>query len=81
MSSVPAQHTLTHDEAMEMDGLYVLGALDPDESLAVREHLATCHQAHDEFLVLGSVANALATLIEPLDAPPDLKGRVMAAVP
>lgn len=65
---------------MEMSGLYVLDALDPGDSLAVREHLATCHQAHEEFTTLRTMATALSRLVQPLDASPELKDRVMAAV-
>ncbi len=80
MSPMPPQGALSHDEAMELAGLYVLDALDGEEMPAVREHLATCHEAHDEIAALGSVAPALSTLVEPLEPPSELKDRVMAAV-
>lgn len=80
MTSVPAWRPLSHEDVVEMAGLYVLGVLDPDESLAVRVHLDTCRQAHDELLALASMPTALGTLFEPLDPPVELKGRVMAAV-
>ena len=39
---------LTCDEVREMAGAFVLGALDPAEAAAVRAHLATCDDAHEE---------------------------------
>ena len=70
---------LTCDEVREMAGAFVLGALEPDEMAAVRAHLATCEDAHDEIAELGGVLPALAEsvpLVEPADG---LKARIMAA--
>ena len=36
---------MTHDEAIDLAAGYVLGALEPAEEAAVREHLATCRAA------------------------------------
>lgn len=71
---------LTCEEVAELAGLYVLHALDVDEAEAVREHLDSCVQAHPELAAVGGVVPALALLFEPVDAPVDLKSRVMAAV-
>ncbi len=68
---------LTHDEVSELAGLYVLGALEGDDERRVREHLTTCPEPHPEVADLGGVVQALATLVEPLDAPAGLKSRVM----
>jgi anti-sigma-K factor RskA len=68
------------DEVSELAGLYVLGALETAEMTAVAAHLATCAEAHDEVRELGEVVPALASTIEPIDAPPALKARVLAAV-
>jgi len=78
--TVPDRHSLSHDEAMELAGLYVLDVLEPAEADAMAGHLATCPEPHDEVAQLGSITPALAALIEPVDAPPALKARVMAAV-
>jgi anti-sigma-K factor RskA len=70
---------LTCDEVREMAGAYVLGALESDEMAAVRAHLATCDDAHEEIAELGGVLPALAEsvpLVEPADG---LKARIMAA--
>jgi anti-sigma-K factor RskA len=71
---------MTHEEALELAGLYALDALTPDEKAAVDAHMAACAEDHSDFAHLGGVTPALATMAEPLDAPPELKGRVMAAV-
>jgi anti-sigma-K factor RskA len=70
---------LTHEEAIELAGLYVLDALDPDERAAVDAHLASCSEGHPEFDEVGGVVPALATTVEPADAPASLKSNVMAA--
>jgi hypothetical protein len=75
-----APSSLTHDEVVELSGLYVLDALEADERDAVDAHLATCERAHDEMAELGGVVPALAMMAEPLDAPAELKSRVLAAV-
>ena len=71
---------ITCDDVTELAGLYVLDALEPDEKRAVEAHLATCARAHDEIRELGGVVPALAASVEPLDAPRQLKARVLAAV-
>jgi anti-sigma-K factor RskA len=72
---------LSHDDVRDLAGGYVLGALDPAEEAAVREHLRTCDKAHPEFDELGGVVPYLAEsgefdLVEP---PAALRGRIMAA--
>jgi hypothetical protein len=82
MNDRPARDVarLTCDEVSELSGLYVLGALTAEESAAVRAHLDGCARPHDEFTELGGVAASMPDLFEPVDAPVDLKSRVMAAV-
>ncbi len=74
-----AMPELTCAEVTELSGLYVLGALERAERDAVKLHLATCAEAHEEIASLGGVVPALAAMAEPLEAPPALKQRVMAA--
>jgi hypothetical protein len=57
----------------------VLGALEPAEEQAVREHLATCREPHEEFTVLGGVVPYLDDTVELVEPPASLKARVMAA--
>ena len=70
---------LTCDGVADLAGLYVLGALENDDQHRVADHLATCPHPHPEVAELGGVVPALASLAEPVDAPPELKARVMDA--
>jgi anti-sigma-K factor RskA len=70
---------ITCDEVTELSGLFVLDALQPDERAAVVAHLETCPEAHEEVRAMGGVAPALASFAQPVDAPPELKSRVLAA--
>lgn len=75
-----SEHALSCEEVAELAGVYVLHALAADEAEAVRAHLDGCVRPHPEFAEVGGVVPALALLFEPVDAPVDLKSRVMAAV-
>ena len=70
---------LTHDEVMDLAASFVLDALEPEEMAAVREHLATCEQPHDELVELAGVVPALAASVPLVEPPASLKARVMAA--
>jgi hypothetical protein len=69
---------MTHAEALELGGLYVLDALSPGERAQVDAHLASCPESHAEFDELGGVVPALATLADPKGAPASLKNKVLA---
>ena len=73
------ERRLTHDEAVELAAPYVLGALEPEEDAAVREHLRSCPESHAEFEELGSVVPALAEAVEPAEPSAALKSRILAA--
>lgn len=70
---------LTCDEVRELAAAYVLGALDPAQEAAVREHLSTCPEAHEEMAELGGVLPALAVSVPLIEPPSGLKARIMAA--
>ena len=72
---------MTCDLAGDLAAAFVLGALDPAEEVAVRNHLATCAEPHLEFEELGSVIPALVALddLELVEPPAWLGGRIMAA--
>jgi anti-sigma-K factor RskA len=72
---------MTHEIARGFAAAYVLGALEPAEEAAVREHLRTCLEPHDEFAELGGVVPYLAELpgLELVEPPPSLRDRIMAA--
>jgi anti-sigma factor RsiW len=72
---------VTHEIARGLAAAYVLGALEPAEEAAVREHLRTCPEPHDEFAELGGVVPYLAELpgLELVEPPASLRDRIMAA--
>jgi hypothetical protein len=74
------RQALSHDEALELAGLFVLGALDAGDERAVREHLDDCAMDHADFAELGGVAQALALAVEPQDAPAAARARVLDAI-
>jgi hypothetical protein len=76
-----SEQRMSHDQARDLAAGYVLDALDPVEEAAVRDHLATCPEAHHEFEVLGSVVPALIVddALEVVEPPASLGERIMAA--
>lgn len=74
---VPA--TLTCDEVRDLAAPFVLGALDATDAAAVREHLASCDDAHAEFDELGSMLPVLDASVPVVEPPASLKTRLMAA--
>ena len=70
---------MTHHEAIELSGLYVLDALTADERAQVDGHLRTCTLDHPEFAEAGGVTPALASLAEPITAPAELKAKILNA--
>jgi anti-sigma-K factor RskA len=71
--------TMHHDDVRNLAAGFVLGALEPAEEQAVREHLATCHEPHEEFSMLGGVVPYLDDTVELVEPPASLKARVVAA--
>ena len=67
-------------EVDELAGLFVLDALTAEEAAAVRDHLASCDQAHGSFAELAPMTGVLAGSVDPVDAPADLRARLMTAV-
>jgi anti-sigma-K factor RskA len=70
---------LTHEQVLDLAAAFVLGALDPEEEQAVRDHLASCELPHDEIAELGGVVPYLAEAVEQVEPPASLKARIMAA--
>jgi anti-sigma-K factor RskA len=70
---------LACDEVRDLAPLYVIGALDPAEEDAIRAHLATCADPHSELAELGLPVAALLLGVEPVDPPPGLRTRLLAA--
>jgi anti-sigma-K factor RskA len=70
---------LSHEEALELAGAFVLGALEPAEDAAMRAHLATCGESHEEIDELGGVLPVLAESVPIVEPPAGLRARIMAA--
>ncbi|HYI21447.1 MAG TPA: anti-sigma factor [Candidatus Limnocylindrales bacterium] len=64
-------------DVSELAGLYVLDALEPAEAERIAAHLAACPEPHPEMAELGAVVPALALSVDEVDAPADLKRRVL----
>lgn len=78
--SADAPLPLTCAEVEDLAALYVIDALSVDEAAAVSAHLATCPQSHPSIAELAPLGPVLGTAAEPVDAPPELRGRVLAAI-
>ena len=65
-------------EAEDLAAPFVLGALEPAEADTVRAHLAGCPESHPEFAELGAATVALLEMVEPMEPPASLKGRILA---
>ena len=63
-----------------LDAAYALGALDSDETRAVRDHLRTCANPHTALRELASVATVVSMTLEPIEPSTALRGRLMATV-
>lgn len=70
---------LTCDEVRDLAAAFVLDALSPTEADAVRAHLASCAEPHDEMMELASALPILAESVAPIEPPAGLKARIMAA--
>jgi anti-sigma-K factor RskA len=59
---------------------YVLGALDDNEAIAFRHHMATCATCREEVELLESAANALPMMVPQYQPPSTLRTSVMDEV-
>jgi anti-sigma factor RsiW len=69
-----------HREFSESLAAYALGALPEDESARIREHLAGCHECRAELEWLRAAVDTLPASVPQVEAPPELRSRVMDAV-
>ena len=67
------------DRLRDLASGFVLGALDPAEMAAVREHLEGCSKSHPELCELGGVLPYLGGSIEPVEPSARLRAAVLAA--
>lgn len=61
-------------------GAYVLGALDEHEVAPFHEHLAACSACREEVAQLQNVTDSLAIAVPHVQAPDDLRARLMTVV-
>ncbi len=71
---------MTHEELRDLIPAYALDALDPDAARAVEAHLRACDECRGEVSSLQAVAAELAAGVAPVEPPPALRARVLAAV-
>lgn len=72
--------TSQHDAFAASTGVYVLGALGPEERTLFEAHLKSCSICAEEVASLLEVADALDRSIPAIDPPPQLRARILAAV-
>jgi anti-sigma-K factor RskA len=69
-----------HREFSESLAAYALGALPGEESARIREHLAGCRECRAELEWRRAAVDTLPASVPQVEAPPELKSRVMDAV-
>lgn len=72
--------TRSHEEYKENIGPYVLGALPELEVELLERHMATCESCRSEVEDLRPVTAAMARSVPQVEAPPELKTRLMDIV-
>ncbi len=70
---------MTCNRSRELASGFVLGALDPDEMIAVQDHLDSCPEAHPEVDDLGGVLPYLVESLDPVEPPAWLRESVIEA--
>src|SRR5262245_31418417 len=78
--TAPTALLLSCDEVRDQLPAYALGALDPDERLAVERHLATCAGCRAALESFEGVATAMASAAPPVPPPASLRVRLMTEV-
>jgi hypothetical protein len=68
-----------HEDVIELLGAYTLGALEEAEAALVQAHVRECEVCQKELAGFAEVTTHLAHL-GPVQPPPELRGRILAAV-
>lgn len=68
-----------HDEIQELIPAYVLDAVDASERARVEQHVPQCTACAGVVAFYQQVSESLALAVSPVEPPPDLKPRVLAA--
>lgn len=71
---------MTCERIDELAAAYALAALEPDEELAVSQHLATCERPHAEARELIGAAALVPAGLDPVAPSPALRDRLMATI-
>jgi anti-sigma-K factor RskA len=71
--------TSDHEELRSQLGAFVLGALTPAEQAEVRAHMAVCDECAAEVRALRPVVDSVAWSVEPVEPPPAVRERLLAA--
>lgn len=69
-----------HEHRRDELAAYLLGALEPGEAAALERHLAGCEECRTELEWLRPAVQLLPESVERVDAPPELRGRLMEQV-
>ena len=69
-----------HERLREDISAWVIGALEPAEAAALEEHMSTCESCARQARWLQPATGALLESVEPMEAPPELRERVMSEV-
>jgi anti-sigma-K factor RskA len=72
--------TADHDDFVDAQGAYLLGALPQPEKEHFEAHLATCARCRADVDALLVVADALPSAAPPVEPSPELKDRIMQVV-
>ena len=64
----------------ELAAAYALAAVEPNDDRAISAHLASCSEPHADARELVVAGAALATMLEPIRPPADLRDRLMSTV-
>jgi anti-sigma-K factor RskA len=75
-----AMTTPDHEELRARIGPLLLGALTAAEAADLRAHIATCAECAADARTMRAVTDEIAWSVEPVDPPPAVRARVMAAV-
>ncbi len=69
-----------HERRRDELAAYLLGALEPGEAAELERHLAGCNECQTELEWLRPAVQMLPESVERVEAPPELRGRLMEQV-
>ena len=69
-----------HERRSDEIAAYLLGALEPGEAAELERHLAGCEECRTELEWLRPAVRMLPESVERVEAPPQLRGRLMEQV-